>query len=76
LHTVRVASNLIIDACERLGSSDERDRKASCYPPYRIEQKFGTAGNLPFAAAAAMVPVVTIIAYLLMVRRSGALDNL
>jgi len=41
-----------------------------------VYDNIGTAGNLPFAAAAAMVPVVTIIAYLLMVRRSGALDNL
>lgn len=41
-----------------------------------VYDNIGTAGNLPFAAAAAMVPVVTIIAYLLLVRRSGALDNL
>ncbi len=41
-----------------------------------VYDNIGTAGNLPFAAAAAMVPVVTIILYLLLIRRSGALDNL
>lgn len=41
-----------------------------------VYDNIGTAGNLPFAAAAAMVPVVTIVAYLLLIRRSGALDNL
>jgi len=41
-----------------------------------VYDNIGTAGNLPFAAAAAMVPVVTIVAYLLLVRRSGALNNL
>ena len=35
-----------------------------------------TANNLPFAAAAAMFPVVAIICYLFAVRRIGALDNL
>jgi putative spermidine/putrescine transport system permease protein len=35
-----------------------------------------TANNLPFAAAAAMFPVVTMVIYLVAVRRSGALDNL
>jgi putative spermidine/putrescine transport system permease protein len=35
-----------------------------------------TANNLPFAAAAATFPVVAIILYLFMVRRTGALDNL
>ncbi|MFL6100471.1 MAG: ABC transporter permease [Actinomycetales bacterium] len=35
-----------------------------------------TANNLPFAAAAATFPVVTIILYLSAVRRTGALDNL
>jgi putative spermidine/putrescine transport system permease protein len=35
-----------------------------------------TANNLPFAAAAATFPVVTIILYLFAVRRTGALDNL
>ena len=41
-----------------------------------VYDNVGTAGNLPFAAAAAMVPVVTILAYLFLVRRSGALENL
>jgi putative spermidine/putrescine transport system permease protein len=35
-----------------------------------------TANNLPFAAAAATFPVVTMVIYLVAVRRSGALDNL
>lgn len=38
-----------------------------------VYYNIGTAGNLSFAAA--MVLVVTIIAFLLLVRRSGALDN-
>lgn len=41
-----------------------------------IYDNVGTAGNLPFAAAAAMVPVVTVLGYLFLVRRSGALENL
>jgi putative spermidine/putrescine transport system permease protein len=41
-----------------------------------VYDNIGTAGNLPFAAAASMVPVITIVAYLLLVRRSGALNNL
>ena len=32
--------------------------------------------NLPFAAAVATIPVVIVLLYLLVVRRSGALDNL
>jgi putative spermidine/putrescine transport system permease protein len=34
------------------------------------------ASNLPFAAAIAVIPVVIMIGYLMLVRRSGALDNL
>ena len=41
-----------------------------------IYDNVGTAGNLPFAAAAAMVPVITVLGYLYMVRRTGALENL
>ncbi|HUW78258.1 MAG TPA: ABC transporter permease [Candidatus Nanopelagicaceae bacterium] len=41
-----------------------------------VYDNIGIAGNLPFAAAAAMVPIVTILGYLLLVRRSGALNNL
>ncbi|MEI7550355.1 MAG: ABC transporter permease [Actinomycetes bacterium] len=41
-----------------------------------IYDNVGTAGNLPFAAAAAMVPVITVLGYLFLVRRSGALENL
>jgi putative spermidine/putrescine transport system permease protein len=41
-----------------------------------IYDNIGVAGNLPFAAAAALVPVLAIVVYLLLVRRSGALDNL
>jgi len=41
-----------------------------------IYDNIGVAGNLPFAAAAAVFPVVTILLYLTLVRRTGALDNL
>ncbi len=41
-----------------------------------IYDNIGVAGNLPFAAAAAFFPVVTILLYLSLVRRTGALDNL
>jgi putative spermidine/putrescine transport system permease protein len=34
-----------------------------------------TGNNLPFAAAAAFFPVVVMIAYLVAVRRTGALEN-
>ena len=35
-----------------------------------------TGSNLPFAAAAATFPVLTMVLYLVAVRRTGALDNL
>jgi putative spermidine/putrescine transport system permease protein len=41
-----------------------------------IYDNIGVAGNLPFAAAAAIFPVLTILLYLALVRRTGALDNL
>jgi putative spermidine/putrescine transport system permease protein len=41
-----------------------------------IYDSIGVANNLPFAAAAAFVPVVLILGYLLLVRRTGALENL
>jgi putative spermidine/putrescine transport system permease protein len=34
------------------------------------------AANLPFAAAAATLPVAAILLYLALVRRTGALENL
>ncbi|MCX8505956.1 MAG: ABC transporter permease, partial [Alphaproteobacteria bacterium] len=34
----------------------------------------GTAGNLPFAAAFTLVPMVIIAVYMLIVRRMGAFD--
>ena len=40
-----------------------------------IADNVGTAGNLPFAAAMALLPIVTILGYLFAVRRSGALEN-
>jgi putative spermidine/putrescine transport system permease protein len=40
-----------------------------------IADNVGTAGNLPFAAALAILPIVTILGYLFVVRRSGALEN-
>ena len=36
----------------------------------------GVAGNLPFAAAVAAIPVVIMVVYLALVRRTGALENL
>jgi len=41
-----------------------------------IYDNIGVAGNLPFAAAAALFPVLAILLYLALVRRTGALDNL
>ncbi len=41
-----------------------------------IYDNIGVAGNLPFAAAAAFFPVFVIMIYLIVVRRTGALDNL
>lgn len=41
-----------------------------------IYDNIGVAGNLPFAAAAAFVPVAVVLAYLGLARRSGALENL
>jgi putative spermidine/putrescine transport system permease protein len=41
-----------------------------------IYDNIGVADNLPFAAAAATVPVVLIILYLTLARRAGALENL
>jgi len=32
--------------------------------------------NLPFAAAIAVIPVVIMVVYLMLVRRTGALENL
>jgi putative spermidine/putrescine transport system permease protein len=40
-----------------------------------IADNVGTAGNLPFAAAMAILPITTILGYLFAVRRSGALEN-
>jgi len=41
-----------------------------------IYDSIGVANNLPFAAAAAVVPVLLIVGYLTLVRRTGALENL
>ena len=41
-----------------------------------IYDNIGVAGNLPFAAAAALFPVLAILLYLTLVRRTGALENL
>jgi len=41
-----------------------------------IYDNITTGGNLPFAAAAAFFPIIAMLAYLLAVRRTGALDNL
>ncbi|MGW0807315.1 ABC transporter permease [Nonomuraea sp. NPDC002799] len=41
-----------------------------------VYDNIGAAGNLPFAAAVATVPVVIMLLYLAAVRRTGALENL
>ncbi|MFT4157957.1 MAG: ABC transporter permease [Microbacterium sp.] len=41
-----------------------------------IYDNVGTAGNLPMAAAVALIPIVIILVFLLGVRRTGALKNL
>jgi putative spermidine/putrescine transport system permease protein len=41
-----------------------------------IYDNIGVAGNLPFAAAAAFAPVIVVLIYLGLARRTGALDNL
>ena len=40
-----------------------------------IADNVGTAGNLPFASAMALMPIATILVYLFAVRRTGALEN-
>jgi putative spermidine/putrescine transport system permease protein len=41
-----------------------------------IAQNIGTAGNIPFASALAIFPIVVILIYLFGVRKLGALENL
>jgi putative spermidine/putrescine transport system permease protein len=41
-----------------------------------IYDNITTGGNLPFAAAAAFFPIAIMLGYLVVVRRTGALDNL
>lgn len=41
-----------------------------------VYDNVGAANNLPFAAAVATVPVVVMLVYLAVVRRTGALENL
>lgn len=41
-----------------------------------VYENSGAAGNLPFAAAIATIPVVIMLVYLYAVRRTGALDEL
>jgi len=41
-----------------------------------IYDSIGVAHDLPFAAAAAFFPVIVIVIYLILVRRTGALENL
>lgn len=41
-----------------------------------VYDNIGVAGNLPFAAAAAVFPIILVIGYLTAVRRTGALENL
>ena len=41
-----------------------------------IYDNIGVAANLPFAAATAVMPVLAILLYLTLVRRTGALENL
>ncbi|MCW2753326.1 MAG: binding-protein-dependent transport system inner rane component [Marmoricola sp.] len=41
-----------------------------------VADNYGVANNLPFAAAYAIVPVIVMLGYLGIVRRTGALENL
>jgi putative spermidine/putrescine transport system permease protein len=41
-----------------------------------IQQKLGQAGDVPFAAAMAVVPILIMVAYLLVARRLGAFEAL
>ena len=41
-----------------------------------IQQKLGQAGDVPFAAAMAMIPIVVMVLYLLVARRLGAFEAL
>src|SRR3954469_4995864 len=41
-----------------------------------VADNYGVANNLPFAAAYAVVPVIVMVVYLGLVRRTGALENL
>lgn len=41
-----------------------------------VYDNIGVAGDLPFAAAAAVFPVVVVLGYLIAVRRTGALESL
>ena len=41
-----------------------------------VADNYGVANNLPFAAAYAVVPVIVMLGYLGVVRRTGALENL
>ena len=41
-----------------------------------VYDNVGAANNLPFAAAVATIPVVLVLVYLTLVRRTGALENL
>jgi putative spermidine/putrescine transport system permease protein len=41
-----------------------------------VYDNVGAANNLPFAAAVATIPVVLVLVYLSLVRRTGALENL
>jgi putative spermidine/putrescine transport system permease protein len=40
-----------------------------------IYDNITTGGNLPFAAAAAFFPIAVMVGYLVVVRRTGALEN-
>jgi putative spermidine/putrescine transport system permease protein len=41
-----------------------------------IQQKLGQAGDVPFAAAMALVPILIMILYLIVARRLGAFEAL
>ena len=41
-----------------------------------VRDNSGAAGNLPFAAAVATIPIVIMLVYLAAVRRTGALEDL
>ena len=60
----------------RLHRGQDRRRHEADARQRRSTTTSASANNLPFAAAVATIPVVVMLVYLAVVRRTGALDNL